>query len=67
MLFTRRSPNSVPAANSASRWRGWGFMVIVVNRTLSVSVTVRVSAWCTTSPTGRSSNQRPVWVRMAAR
>ena len=39
--LTSGLPNSVPAANSASRCSGCGFIVIVVNRTLSVSVTVR--------------------------
>ena len=58
-LFTRGCPNSVPAAYSASRCRRAGFSVIVVNRMLSVSVIVRVSACGTTSPTGSSSNQRP--------
>ena len=42
MLLTSGRPNSVAAANSASRCSGCGFMVIVVNSTLSVSVTVRV-------------------------
>ena len=37
-LFTRGRPNSVPAAYSASRWSRAGFIVIVVKRTLSVSV-----------------------------
>jgi hypothetical protein len=34
-------------------------MVIVVNSTLSVSVTVRLVTCCTWVPTGSCSNQRP--------
>src|ERR1043166_8047267 len=48
MLLTSGRPNSVVLANSASRCNGCGFIVIVVNSTLSVSVTVRVSAWSNT-------------------
>ncbi len=60
MLLTSGWPNSVSlAAYSASRWRRAGFIVIVLKSTLSVSVTVRVSAWRMTSPTSSSSNQRP--------
>src|SRR6202000_770807 len=50
MLLTRIWPNSVVAANSASRCSGCGFMVMVVNSTLSVSVTVRVVACRTWRP-----------------
>ena len=41
MLLTSGSPNSVPADQAASRCRDCVFMVCVVNRTLSASVTVR--------------------------
>src|SRR5690606_27515626 len=58
-LFTSRSPNSVFAANCWSRCRGWGFIVRVVKRTLSASVTVRVIAWATTCPISKSSNHMP--------
>ena len=58
-LFTRGRPNSVLAANSASRWSGCGFMVMVVNSTLSVSVTVRVTACSTRRPGSSCSNHSP--------
>ena len=41
MEFISRWPNGCPALQAASRCRAWVFMVMVVNRTLSVSVTVR--------------------------
>ena len=59
MLFTSGRPNSLRAAYSVSRCIGAGFMVIVVNSTLSVSVTVRLVTCCTWVPTGSCSNQRP--------
>ena len=39
--FTSRCPNGCPADQAASRCSGCGFMVSVVNSTLSASVTVR--------------------------
>src|SRR6185437_5399147 len=59
MLLTSGRPNSVVLANSASRCSGCGFIVIVVNSTLSVSVTVRVSAWSKTWPSLNSSKYSP--------
>ena len=59
MLFTSGRPNSLCAAYSASRCIGAGFIVIVVNSTLSVSVTVRRVTCCTVVPIGSCSNQRP--------
>ena len=59
MLFTSGRPNSLRATYSVSRCIGAGFMVIVVNSTLSVSVTVRLVTCCTWVPTGSCSNQRP--------
>src|SRR5690242_3786642 len=64
-LFTSGWPNSVLAANSASRWSGWGFMVIVVNSTLSDSVTVRVMACRTRRPGSSCSNHNPAILRAA--
>ena len=58
-LLTSGRPNSVPAANSASRCSGCGFIVIVVNSTLSVSVTVRVVACSTRRPGSSCSNHSP--------
>ena len=43
--FTSRWPNGWPALHAASRCSAWVFMVMVVNRTLSVSVTVRPGRW----------------------
>src|SRR4051812_46845010 len=59
MLLTSGRPNSVVLANSASRCSGCGFIVMVVNSTLSVSVTVRVSACSNTCPSENSSKYRP--------
>src|SRR4051794_15382371 len=59
MLLTRGRPNSVVLANSASRCSGCGFIVMVVNSTLSISVTVRVSACSNTWPSENSSKYRP--------
>src|SRR5215212_2452097 len=59
MLLTNGRPNSVVFANSASRCNGCGFIVIVVNSTLSVSVTVRVSACSNTCPSENSSKYSP--------
>src|SRR6185312_8057318 len=55
MLLTSGRPNSVVLANSASRCSGCGFIVIVVNSTLSASVTVRVRACSKTCPSLNSS------------
>src|SRR5690606_38487042 len=55
MLLTIRSPYMLLAPNSASRWSGWTFIVSVVMRRLSVSVTVRVTPCLMTSPTTKSS------------
>ena len=41
MEFIRRWPNGCSALQAASRCRAWVFMVMVVKRTLSASVTVR--------------------------
>ena len=54
-LFTMRWPNSVFEANSSSRCSGWTFMVSELNRTLSISVTVRVHSCSNTRPTVKSS------------
>src|SRR5205823_197603 len=59
MLLTSGRPNSVVFANSASRCSGCGFIVIVVNSTLSVSVTVRLSACSNTCPSENSSKYSP--------
>ena len=61
--FTSRSPNSLSAANSASRCNGWGFMVRQLKNVLSASVTVLVTAWSTTRPGSRSSNHFPLMAR----
>ncbi len=61
--FTNRSPNSVSAANSASRCSGWGFMVRQLKNVLSASVTVLVTAWSMTRPGSRSSNHFPLMAR----
>ena len=66
MLFTSGRPNSLRAAYSVSRCIGAGFMVIVVNSALSVSVTVRLVTCCTWVPTGSCSNQRPEPCRVLA-
>src|SRR5690348_708589 len=44
---------------SSSRWIGATFMVSEVNRTLSISVTVRVKACLTSIPSSNSSKYRP--------
>src|SRR3954451_15805471 len=59
ILLTSGRPNSVVLANSASRCSGCGFIVIVVNSTFSISVTVRVSACSNTCPSENSSKYRP--------
>src|SRR5947209_10130727 len=59
MLLTSGRPNSVVLANSASRCKGCGFIVNVVNSTLSISVTVRVTACSNTCPSVNSSKYRP--------
>ena len=45
MELTSRWPNGCPALQAASRCSAWVFMVSVVNRTLSASVTVRPGRW----------------------
>ncbi len=57
--FTIRVPNSVPAEKCSSRWSGWGFIVMELNSTLSVSVTVLVASCAITLPTSNSSKCIP--------
>src|SRR5664279_2935172 len=59
MLFTRRWPNSLRRAYSASRCNGWVLWVSAQNHTLSASVIVRLSACSITSPTVNCSKCRP--------
>src|ERR1700678_1627114 len=54
MLLTMRWPNSVPLANSASRWSGCGLCVSAQKIRLSVSVIVRVIACLKTRPSSNS-------------
>src|SRR5260370_10220344 len=63
MLFTMRCPNSVPFANSASRWSGCGLCVSAQKIRLSVSVIVRVIGCLNTCPTSNSSKYSPdIWL-----
>src|SRR5271170_6813906 len=59
MLLTMRWPNSVPLANSASRWSGCGLCVSAQKIRLSVSVIVRVMACLNTWPGSNSSKYSP--------
>ena len=59
-LFTSGLPKRVPAANSALKCTWLVFIVIVVNQMLSASVIVRPNRLRKTSPTSRSSKNRPV-------
>src|SRR6185437_2522961 len=58
--LTSGRPNWVFAAKSASRCSGCGFIDMVVNSTLSVSVSVRVIACRTVVPTVSSSYHMPM-------
>src|SRR5580704_2519935 len=59
-LFTSRRPwGRFALAYSSSRWMGATFIVSEVNRTLSISVTVRVKGWENSAPSSISSKYSP--------
>ena len=54
--FTSGWPHSVSVSQKwRSMWSGCGFIVMVENSTLSISVTVRLSAWRNSWPISKSS------------